>query len=37
MIDKIKDIFDDLPDIVKAILLISAVSIFWDIIVGFKI
>jgi|TARA_B100001093_G_scaffold218803_1_gene209790 hypothetical protein len=37
MIDKIKDIFDDLPDIVKAILLISAVSIFWDIVVGFKI
>ena len=32
MIDKIQDICNDLPDIVKAILFVSAVAIFWDII-----
>jgi len=32
MIDKIKTICDDLPDIVKAVLFVSAISIFWNIV-----
>jgi|TARA_B110000444_G_scaffold61927_1_gene57938 hypothetical protein len=30
MIDKIQDICDDLPDIVKAVLFVSVIALFWD-------
>ena len=30
MIDKITDICNDLPDIVKEVLFVSAIAIFWD-------
>jgi hypothetical protein len=33
MLDKIKEICDDLPDLVKAIIMISIIAIFWDIVI----
>jgi hypothetical protein len=30
MIDKIADICNDLPDVAKAVLFVSAIAIFWD-------
>jgi hypothetical protein len=30
MIDKLTDICNDLPDVVKAILFVSVIAIFWD-------
>ena len=32
MIDKIKEICDDLPDMVKAIIFVSIISIFWSLV-----
>tara|TARA_A200000159_G_scaffold19234_1_gene15732 strand:+ start:60 stop:164 length:105 start_codon:yes stop_codon:yes gene_type:complete len=32
MIDKIKEACDDLPDIIKAVVFVSAVCLFWHII-----
>ena len=34
MIDKITEMFDVIPDTVKMILIISFISIFWDVILG---
>jgi len=30
MIDKLTNICNDLPDVVKAILFVSVIAIFWD-------
>ena len=30
MIEKIKEACDDLPDIVKAVLFVSVIALFWD-------
>ena len=37
MIEKMQEICDDLPDIVKAVLFVSAIAIFWDFILQEKI
>ena len=34
MIEKIIEMFDVIPDTAKMILIISAISIFWDIVLG---
>jgi hypothetical protein len=34
MIDKITEMFDAIPDTAKMILIISAICIFWDIVLG---
>lgn len=34
MLDKITEMLDMLPDTVKMILIISAIAIFWDFILG---
>jgi hypothetical protein len=33
MLDKIKDLCDDIPEIWRAVIFVSAISIFWSIII----
>ena len=34
MIDKIVELIDTIPDTIKCLLIISAVALFWDIVLG---